>query len=58
MSCISYRFCYQVANLYNNIDEDMIESQKPMMLDLALGFERLIKNPKAGQSVTLLNMMF
>lgn len=47
-----------MANLYNNIDEDMIESQKPMMLDLALGFERLIKNPKAGQSVTLLNMMF
>ena len=26
----------------------MIPSQKPMMLDSALGFERLVKNPKAG----------
>ena len=26
----------------------MISSQKPMMLDSALGFERLVKNPKAG----------
>ena len=26
----------------------MIPSQKPMMLDSALAFERLVKNPKAG----------
>ncbi|XP_074620352.1 cytoplasmic dynein 2 heavy chain 1-like [Acropora palmata] len=38
----------QVAHFYNTVDQQMIPSQKPMMLDSALGFERLVKNPKAG----------
>ena len=38
----------QVAHFYNTIDHQMLPSQQPMMLDTALAFERLIKNPKAG----------
>ncbi|KAM7436007.1 Cytoplasmic dynein 2 heavy chain 1 [Porites harrisoni] len=38
----------QVAHFYNTVDQQMIPSQKPMMLDSALAFERLVKNPKAG----------
>lgn len=50
-------FCYdlcscssllQVAHFYNTIDQQMIPSQQTMMLDSALGFERLVKNPKTG----------
>ncbi|KAG2456324.1 DYHC2 protein, partial [Polypterus senegalus] len=37
----------QVAHFYNTIDEQMIPSQKPMMLNYALAFEQIIKNPKA-----------
>lgn len=33
----------QVAHFYNSIDQQMIESQKPMMLQSALAFEQLIK---------------
>ncbi|XP_061923239.1 dynein cytoplasmic 2 heavy chain 1 isoform X1 [Entelurus aequoreus] len=37
----------QVANFYNTIDQQMIPSQRPMMLTLALAFEQVIKNPRA-----------
>ncbi|KAM9317805.1 cytoplasmic dynein 2 heavy chain 1 [Pholidichthys leucotaenia] len=37
----------QVAHFYNTIDQQMIPSQKPMMLSLALGFENVIKNPRS-----------
>ncbi|NWH43496.1 DYHC2 protein, partial [Fregata magnificens] len=33
----------QVAHFYNSIDQQMIESQKPMMLQSALAFEQIIK---------------
>lgn len=33
----------QVAHFYNSIHQQMIESQKPMMLQSALAFEQLIK---------------
>ena len=38
----------QVAHFYNTIDQQMIPSQQAMMLDSALAFERLVKNPKTG----------
>ncbi|KAJ8297985.1 hypothetical protein KUTeg_024516 [Tegillarca granosa] len=38
----------QVAHFYNTIDQQMIASQQAMMLDSALSFERLVKNPKSG----------
>ncbi|XP_032878557.1 cytoplasmic dynein 2 heavy chain 1 isoform X2 [Amblyraja radiata] len=38
----------QVAHFYNTIDQQMIPSQRPMMLNSALSFEQIIKNPKAG----------
>ena len=41
-------FFFKVAHFYNTVDQQMIPSQKPMMLDSALAFERLVKNPKAG----------
>ncbi|XP_056138994.1 cytoplasmic dynein 2 heavy chain 1 [Lampris incognitus] len=37
----------QVANFYNTIDTQMIPSQRPMMLSLALVFEQVIKNPRS-----------
>ncbi|XP_058887125.1 cytoplasmic dynein 2 heavy chain 1-like [Acipenser ruthenus] len=37
----------QVAHFYNTIDQQMIPSQRPMMLNYALAFEKIIKNPKA-----------
>uniref|UniRef100_A0A672GCW4 Dynein cytoplasmic 2 heavy chain 1 n=1 Tax=Salarias fasciatus TaxID=181472 RepID=A0A672GCW4_SALFA len=36
----------QVAHFYNTIDQQMIPSQRPMMLGLALAFEQVIKNPR------------
>lgn len=42
----------QVAHFYNTIDQQMIPSQQAMMLDSALAFERLVKNPKAGKFTT------
>ncbi|XP_025088458.1 cytoplasmic dynein 2 heavy chain 1-like isoform X3 [Pomacea canaliculata] len=38
----------QVAHFYNTIDQQMIPSQQAMMLESALAFERLVKNPKSG----------
>uniref|UniRef100_A0A8C4HES0 Cytoplasmic dynein 2 heavy chain 1 n=1 Tax=Dicentrarchus labrax TaxID=13489 RepID=A0A8C4HES0_DICLA len=37
----------QVAHFYNTIDQQMILSQRPMMLGLALAFEQVIKNPRS-----------
>uniref|UniRef100_A0A7N9ATV1 Cytoplasmic dynein 2 heavy chain 1 n=1 Tax=Mastacembelus armatus TaxID=205130 RepID=A0A7N9ATV1_9TELE len=34
----------QVAHFYNTIDQQMIPSQRPMMLSLALAFEQVIKS--------------
>ena len=39
---------WQVAHFYNTIDRQMIPSQQSMMLDAAMAFEHIIKNPKAG----------
>lgn len=33
----------QVAHFYNSIDQQMIQSQRPMMLQSALAFEQIIK---------------
>uniref|UniRef100_A0A8D0H431 Cytoplasmic dynein 2 heavy chain 1 n=1 Tax=Sphenodon punctatus TaxID=8508 RepID=A0A8D0H431_SPHPU len=38
----------QVAHFYNSIDQQMIPSQKPMLLQSALAFEQIIKHSKAG----------
>ncbi|XP_071126281.1 cytoplasmic dynein 2 heavy chain 1-like isoform X2 [Mytilus edulis] len=38
----------QVAHFYNSIDQQMIPSQQAMMLDSALSFEKLVKNPRSG----------
>ncbi|XP_064610087.1 cytoplasmic dynein 2 heavy chain 1-like isoform X3 [Liolophura sinensis] len=38
----------QVAHFYNTIDQQMIPSQKSLMLNSALHFEKMVKNPKAG----------
>ncbi|XP_041438616.1 cytoplasmic dynein 2 heavy chain 1 isoform X2 [Xenopus laevis] len=42
----------QVAHFYNTIDQQMIQSQRPMMLNSALAFEQIIKNTKisSGES--------
>ncbi|XP_041357041.1 cytoplasmic dynein 2 heavy chain 1-like isoform X2 [Gigantopelta aegis] len=42
----------QVAHFYNTIDQQMLASQQAMMLDSALAFERLVKNPKAGSKTS------
>ena len=39
----------QVAHFYNTIEQQMLPSQKAIMLDSAMAFERIIKNPKTGQ---------
>lgn len=38
----------QVAHFYNTIDQQMIPSQQAMMLEAAMAFEHVIKNPKIG----------
>ncbi|KAJ3590899.1 hypothetical protein NHX12_008847 [Muraenolepis orangiensis] len=38
----------QVAHFYNSIDLQMIPSQRPMMLGLALAFEQVIKSPRSN----------
>ncbi|XP_076446844.1 LOW QUALITY PROTEIN: cytoplasmic dynein 2 heavy chain 1-like [Babylonia areolata] len=38
----------QVAHFYNTIDQQMIPCQQAMMLESAMAFERLVKNPKTG----------
>ncbi|OWK17813.1 hypothetical protein Celaphus_00008832, partial [Cervus elaphus hippelaphus] len=51
---VAQKFCKQaiilkqVAHFYNSIDQQMIQSQRPMMLQSALAFEQIIKNSKAG----------
>ncbi len=40
----------QVAHFYNTIDQQMVPSQQAMMLDAALAFEHIIKNPRVGSS--------
>ncbi|XP_058489722.1 dynein cytoplasmic 2 heavy chain 1 isoform X1 [Solea solea] len=42
----------QVAHFYNTIDQQMIPSQRPMMLGLALAFEQVIKNPRSQSKET------
>ncbi|XP_030632529.1 cytoplasmic dynein 2 heavy chain 1 [Chanos chanos] len=37
----------QVAHFYNTIDQQMIPSQKPMLLSYALAFEQVIKGPRS-----------
>ena len=42
----------QVAHFYNTIDQQMISSQQPIMLDTARAFDHAIKNPRVqGSSV-------
>ena len=36
----------QVAHFYNTIDQQMLPCQQAMLLDAALAFEKLVKNPK------------
>ncbi|XP_029699181.1 cytoplasmic dynein 2 heavy chain 1 isoform X3 [Takifugu rubripes] len=38
----------QVAHFYSTIEQQMIPSQRPMMLVLALAFEQIIKNPRSS----------
>lgn len=38
----------QVAHFYNTLDQQMIECQQPMMLNSAIAFEKMVKNPKTG----------
>ncbi|XP_069495113.1 cytoplasmic dynein 2 heavy chain 1 isoform X2 [Ambystoma mexicanum] len=40
----------QVAHFYNTIDQQMIQSQRPMMLKSALAFEQIIKNSKTNSA--------
>ncbi|KAJ6633478.1 hypothetical protein lerEdw1_014502, partial [Lerista edwardsae] len=42
----------QMAHFYNSIDQQMIPSQKPMMLQSALAFEQIIKHSKAEGQIT------
>ena len=39
---------HQVAHFYNTIDKQMIPSQQAMMLEAAMAFEHIIKNPRTG----------
>lgn len=36
----------QIAHFYNTIEDQMLKCQQALMLDSAVAFERLIKNPK------------
>lgn len=40
----------QVANFYNNIDNEIIPSQKMLLFKYAVAFEQVVKNPAAGKS--------
>ena len=42
----------QVAHFYNTIDQEMLPCQQSMLLESALSFERLIKEPKGAPSGT------
>uniref|UniRef100_A0A7N6ADW8 Cytoplasmic dynein 2 heavy chain 1 n=1 Tax=Anabas testudineus TaxID=64144 RepID=A0A7N6ADW8_ANATE len=43
----------QVAHFYNTIDQQMIPSQRPMMLGLALAFEQVIKSKELGSKLQI-----
>ncbi|GLD99149.1 hypothetical protein PINS_up007867 [Pythium insidiosum] len=48
-----YRFgvtLKKVANFYNNMESQIIEEQKPMLLDSLLAFEEVVQRPGAGSS--------
>ena len=36
-----------MAHFYNNIETQIVRSQKPLLLDFALAFEQLATNPRA-----------
>ena len=38
---------FQVAHFYNTIDKQMVSCQQSIMLDTALAFEKLVKNPNS-----------
>ena len=40
----------QLAHFYNSIDKQMLPCQQSMMLESALQFEKLIKNPKGSRT--------
>ncbi|KAL2914266.1 hypothetical protein HK105_206212 [Polyrhizophydium stewartii] len=42
----------QVAHFYNTIDQQMLPSQQSMLLQAALSFERLIKEPRAAATAS------
>lgn len=44
--------CVQVAHFYNTIDQQMIPSQQPMMLEAAMAFEHIIKNPTGSSKAS------
>jgi dynein heavy chain 2 len=46
-----YRFgvtLKKVANFYNNMEAQIIDEQKPMLLDALLAFEAVVQSPNAG----------
>ena len=44
--CCHFSYVFsKVAHFYNTIDQQMIPSQQPMMLDAAMAFEHVIKDP-------------
>ena len=42
LPCLSVK----VSHFYNTIDQQMIPSQQPMLLEAALQFKHIIKHPK------------
>ncbi|CAH8494873.1 unnamed protein product [Schistosoma turkestanicum] len=47
----------QVAHFYNSIDSEMLPFQKPLMLNSALAFERLIKSQSNKQNFSKENLL-
>ncbi|RTG85076.1 dynein heavy chain 2, cytosolic [Schistosoma bovis] len=47
----------EVAHFYNSIDSEMLPFQKPLMLNSALAFERLIKSYNCKQNFTKENLL-
>ena len=43
-----YNSLFKVAHFYNTIDKQMVSCQQSIMLDTALAFEKLVKNPNTG----------
>ena len=42
---------FKLAHFYNSIDKQMLPCQQSMMLESALQFEKLIKNPKGSKNM-------